>query len=855
MPVQSLDPPFIDSVAAQAYRATLRKIYKAPSAIPLTTLEPQLALPPVPYVNTPEFKPFIDTQIKNAPPLPTAPPQPFSVPQTPTPPPPTTNPVPRFAPPPGSGGATVVTTTAGGVITRVGGLVTRGGLTQALVAVAAEVLIHDAKELYKLFKLSQPESKPIPQSLRGGQEKLRYLISGTITEIVSATSDFGNSTEITWHFDRAGGAGFSSSDPSIEGPIQLLNQIGDLSGGHSAMSAVFKTPQYDHLIVESFIAEIDGVKPASRSKANSPYCKITSINLVAIPQGQTAEPESQSKPLQKRPPIKSGISPTSTPQGISSPSPTGVRSPTSPPPALDPLPTNNRIPYTITTPGSNPITITSPGAAPVVISPTGTPATIKITRPSASPFLSPTPASTPRATPVTTPIGDPVTTPVGVPITVSSPGTTPTELVMPGANPITINYPGQEPIIFDPSSTKPPQGVQAVPIPKPGAFITTAPVKPTQTPTNPVISPTKPGTPTAPTIPGVEEPDVKDILLKLVALTGLIQGVNKNTTPTAIQNAVAPAIAPAVCSTTAPGGCSSNMTNNAVGKGVDDLKDFLKKNGVDALAQAEQLRLLNRLDNKMGAQMPGGVAGAFGRLSSFLGVDRIFNLINFMANLHNAFMLSNSLKVTLLEMLSSIGNATGLLQSSEGENVDLNEVYNKGVRALINSVLGDEQAARLEIQFRKANRIYQAATNSLNAVSSMMSSLGNVVETGAEYGGKIGNALKAAGAVHEKAYQWMAEKFDAKVSPFMKYSQTVNGVNTALETINEIAESVVEGQQAATDFQKANKDFLTAVAEVKKNPGIENKAVAAEVALQKENATKDPTGEDETGLLSFLTDL
>lgn len=828
MPIQA-DPPFIDSVKAQAFRARLRAIYNAPAAIPPQRFNVQQPLPPVPYTNSPNFSPYLDAQIKAnpapQPPTRIAPLLPPSI--TPITPPPTTNPVPKIAPPSG-GGAAAIVTTAGGVITGA------GVLTGGLSLFAGGVLVYNARELYKLFKLSQPEPKAIFQEPpdEGQEAGVGYGFS--------SSSPFHNQSFPT---AKKLQPNLSQQDP-LWGPVTQFNQ----------------TPhrgRFDdwYVTVRCAISKIDQTQITREIVCGLRSEPSPTIgNLERFEDELNTNPSPLKVPIPKRSPIKSGITPSPTPQSISNPNPNGLRSPTSPPgPTADPLATNNRIPYTITTPGANPITITSPGAAPITISPASSPATIKITRPSASPFLSPSPGSTPR----TTPTGDPIATPAGVPIAVSSPGSEPIDLVMPGTSPITITYPGQAPIVIDPTGFKLPQGVQAAPIPKPGAFLTTPAALP-QTPTNPVTTPatpTKPVTPTTPTIPGVEEPDVKDILLKLVALTGLIQGVNKNTTPAAIQNAVGPAITPAVCSTTAPGGCSSNMTNSAVGKGVDDLKDFLKKNGIDGLAQAEQLRLLNQLDGKMGAQLPGGVAGAFGRLSNFLGIDRIFNLINFMANLHNAFMLSNSLKITLLEMLSSVGNATGLLQSSEGENVDLNAVYDKGVRALINSILGDEQAARLEIQFRRANRIYQAAANSTNAVSSMMSSLGNVVEVSAEYGGKIGNALKAAGAVHEKAYQWMAEKFDAKVSPFMKYSQTVNGVGTALETINEIAESVVEGQQAATEFQKANTDFLNAVAEVKKNPGIENKAVAEQVAKQKENATKDPTGEDETGLLSFLTDL
>jgi hypothetical protein len=103
-------------------------------------------------------------------------------------------------------------------------------------------------------------------------------------------------------------------------------------------------------------------------------------------------------------------------------------------------------------------------------------------------------------------------------------------------------------------------------------------------------------------------------------------------------------------------------------------QELLEKLGAGA-GQGLELGALKIIDNKLGAQMPGGLSAGFGRLSNFLGIDRILNVLNLLAILHNGFMLSNQLKVTLLEVLSSVGNATGLLQSAENENIDLNETY------------------------------------------------------------------------------------------------------------------------------------------------------------------------------------
>ncbi len=284
--------------------------------------------------------------------------------------------------------------------------------------------------------------------------------------------------------------------------------------------------------------------------------------------------------------------------------------------------------------------------------------------------------------------------------------------------------------------------------------------------------------------------------------------------------------------------------------------------GFNAATNVAQLALLKPIfdtvrtvNTKLGPAMKGvdGISGFLGRLSSSLGVDRALNLIAIAANLHNAMMLSANLKITLLEMLSSVGNATGLLQTSEGENVDLNQVFNAGIETVLIRILGVDSYAGLKVGLRKYNAIYQAASNSLNAVSSMFNSLGNVVEQGAEYTGKIGNSLKGAGLVVENAYSWMSEKFDAKSSKFIKFQSTIGNVTQVLETVNEIAETVVEGQQSAIEFQKANTEFIKAVEDAQKNPGIENKAVKDEAARAKEAATKDPTGEIDTGLLSFLS--
>ncbi len=428
------------------------------------------------------------------------------------------------------------------------------------------------------------------------------------------------------------------------------------------------------------------------------------------------------------------------------------------------------------------------------------------------------------------------------------PAAEPTPAPVPTSTPNT----NRSPAPFIPAAPFPPT-ILITPGGNPGPLIFT----PNPSTGNP--TPTPITSPTPERSPDPERPPLEDINRILGPMAIAIAGITALVQPNAIKNAARSA----TCEAFAPGGCNAPMAQDAANAANNSANNATALSGITAFLQALSTTFLqpifagvNLINTKLGPLMAGadGIGGFLSRLSKSLGIDRALNLIAIAANLHNAMMLSANLKITLLEMLSSIGNATGLLQTSEGENVDLNQVFNKSIENLLISILGAESYAGLKVGLRKYNAIYQAATNSLNAVSSMFNSLGNVVEQGAEYTGKIGNSLKGAGVVAENAYQWMAEKFDVKSNKFIKFESKIGDVTQVLETVNEIAQSVVEGQQAATEFQKANAEFIKAVEDTKKNPGIENKAIKEEAERAKASLVADPTGEDETGLLSFLTD-
>lgn len=527
-----------------------------------------------------------------------------------------------------------------------------------------------------------------------------------------------------------------------------------------------------------------------------------------------------------------GGSPSGSPSGAPGGSPSGFPSP-SPSPNPGPTPQPNKDPGSTPSPSPTPTPNGSPGPTPgagVGPAPNRSPTPNGAPKIGPSPFFSPPPVD-----------------PTKYPDTGFQPKIFQPDPLVP--NPLT-------PTPLDPSPKKPNQAPPLSFAPNPG----TGNPEPKAPPVTP--PPTTPQPPPKPDDDLFEK--IKNLLVPigigLVGLTGAVQ-------PEKLREAANAGS----CQSFAPGGCNADIRQNTVnaardsannGKLLAAIMPFLQS--MMALLQGIQTALLipikagvELVNTKLGPLMRGadGISGFLGRVSTSMGVDRALNLIAIAANLHNAMMLSANLKVTLLEMLSSVGNATGVLETPDGENVDLNQVFNAGIETVLIKILGVDSYAGLKVGLRKYNAIYQAATNSLNAMSSMFNSMGNVIEQGAEYTGKIGNSLKGAGVVVENAYQWMSEKFDTKSNKFIKFQTTIGDVTQVLETVNEIASSVVEGQQAATEFQKANKEFVEAVENAKKNTGIENKAVKEEAEKAKASLVADPTGEDETGLLSFLTDL
>ena len=227
------------------------------------------------------------------------------------------------------------------------------------------------------------------------------------------------------------------------------------------------------------------------------------------------------------------------------------------------------------------------------------------------------------------------------------------------------------------------------------------------------------------------------------------------------------------------------------------------------------------------------IQGFVKRTWDFLQIDRIISFLTFITVLHNAYMLSASLSQTLFSAISTWLDATGLdeffkLVDSDDEEVDVGQVVGKLTDDFFKSIFGVETVDGIKATWKKWNRIYQAATNILNSIQSMVFSMVEILETISDYTGRIGNALKKSGVVLQNAFNWMNPSSNYQNGKFFRY---LNNIQEGLEILDEIGSEVVSIQDTAEELFDQKEEFDKAVEEAQKK-------VEDDEAKNKEDSTR-----------------
>ncbi|RUT08425.1 hypothetical protein DSM106972_015930 [Dulcicalothrix desertica PCC 7102] len=224
----------------------------------------------------------------------------------------------------------------------------------------------------------------------------------------------------------------------------------------------------------------------------------------------------------------------------------------------------------------------------------------------------------------------------------------------------------------------------------------------------------------------------------------------------------------------------------------------------------------NTINDKIGTAIPnGGLGGAIGRIFENKIIDRAIAYITMVTSLHNALMLSNNLAQTLFSAGDTILQAFGVkIKDAKGDEIGIGNVINGMFESTFKLIFGDDNYSGMRKAWLTYSRIYQSASNLLNNVQSMFDTARSIAEMTVANVGKIGNALKKAGAVYENAYNWMSEKASAATArqqSFEKFRQGLESAENIASSVESVASDVVSIQSELNEFKQNKDNFISAV--------------------------------------------
>jgi hypothetical protein len=392
------------------------------------------------------------------------------------------------------------------------------------------------------------------------------------------------------------------------------------------------------------------------------------------------------------------------------------------------------------------------------------------------------------------------------------------------ANPADVALPRS----FTPISLTPtpltPTSLQPNPLSNSGSFTQNAPTEtpaglPQTAPTQPQPDATKP-VPTAPAPQPQLQPatqkqfedlqkQFRDNAIVLAGLTPIIQEVVRNTAEDKIRKAANAG----TCEAFAPQGCAVDIRNNAQQAANNSAGNSEKLNALNTLLQGLDLGVLKVINDKLGAQLPGGISGFLGRAFKATRLDKIINALTLITALHNAAMLSRSLASTLGDLTSQALATIGIKDENDSP-LDINKEISRQVNNLMSTILGEDVWEGTKTNWNKANAIISSASQIVYTVRSIADSGREVTEWIANNTGKIGNALKRFRVVGENAYPHMSENVthqNAWMLKIQRYREGVDNLDDAASSLQGVLGEVGNIQSEFKELQEQKQKFDTAV--------------------------------------------
>lgn len=252
--------------------------------------------------------------------------------------------------------------------------------------------------------------------------------------------------------------------------------------------------------------------------------------------------------------------------------------------------------------------------------------------------------------------------------------------------------------------------------------------------------------------------------------------------------------------------CEQNACTTAIRGDIAGVRDQIGQLAQGGLQLAD-LALLNVINSKLGPQLPGGIGGFLTKFARSIHLDKIYNGMSLILQIHNAAMLSRNLGESLGFFLESGLSLLGLKDENDTP-LDITGTIGGAVSNFIKGIIGADLYNGISVAFQKLSAIYGAAMGVIDTIVNTMAGVAEGLEIVGGYTGKIGNSLKKAGVVLENAYNWMDENLRVKTGRFAAIQKVTDGIESAENVVNNLTEVTEISQETIDQVNTVKDEFL-----------------------------------------------
>jgi hypothetical protein len=312
--------------------------------------------------------------------------------------------------------------------------------------------------------------------------------------------------------------------------------------------------------------------------------------------------------------------------------------------------------------------------------------------------------------------------------------------------------------------------------------------------------------------------------------------INENRTLRAIFVPIPPPLPPQTPQPEPPGICSEPCVKE-IKQNTIDIKQALQ--GLDLAMLTVLDQKADEILRRIGPRIPGGgIAGKLMRFIEWTRIGRVFQVMTWITLLHNAYFLSSALTQTLFSAISMWLDVFGI-EDEEGNPLDIGQIVGQYTENFFKAIFGVDTVNGIKAQWRKLSRIYQAASNILFSLQSMMFSALEAMEIINERTSLLANALKTWGVVTERAMQWFNPYIDFQNPLFTRLQLAQDWVDSLEQVASEVKNIQDTGEQLHQQFQ----DLQDQIIAPPEGQTQENQPLADQQNQRKEESKSPPLTE------------